>query len=49
MKKLSLGLITVSFIAVTLFGATQIENTASKNDVRGNSIELTQVAKNEVR
>jgi len=49
MKKLSLGLITVSVIAVTLFGASQIEQTASKNDVRGNSIGMTQLAKNEVR
>lgn len=49
MKKLSLCLITVSVIAGTLLGASQAEQTASKNDVRGNSIEFTQIAKNEVR
>ena len=49
MKKLSFSLIAVSVIVGSILGSFQTVETASKNDVRGNSIDLTQTAKNEVR
>lgn len=49
MKKLKVTTIALCITTIFWVGATNFDESVSKNDVRGNSIETDQIVKNDVR